>query len=71
MVKMNRKLKRNYFCFGGWTKLYSDLCREIGGACGRFCRVPVEIDTPDSALMTRERSNPVTGVTLAQHRLAI
>ncbi len=44
---------------------------KIGGSGGGFRRVPVKIDTPDCALVAGERSDPVTSVTLAQHRLAI
>ena len=49
----------------------SYLCGEVCGAGGGLGGVPVEVYAPDGALVALERADPVPGVALSQHRLAI
>ena len=49
----------------------SYLCGEVCGAGGGLGCVPVEVNAPDGALVALERADPVPGVALSQHRLAI
>ena len=50
---------------------FPHFCGEVCGAGGGLGGVPVEVYAPDGALVALERADPVPGVALSQHRLAI